>query len=112
MKILLFALLIAVIQFPPGCLPPSPPPLPPAPTTGELHGFVREAGTAKPVPNARIELAGPQQWVGFSAADGSYYTGQLLAGRYTYTVLAVGYAVVTGTVDLAAGARLRLDVDP
>ncbi|MEO7361302.1 MAG: TonB-dependent receptor [Gemmatimonadaceae bacterium] len=79
-----------------------------AQVAGEMRGRVRDAATAKPVVNGRVEVSGRTEAVR-TGADGSYIVRGLEPNTYVVSVRAIGYAVFTREVEVVNGRTAVFD---
>jgi hypothetical protein len=78
------------------------------PTTGDLTGSVRDAGTGNPIANATITL-NPSGRSTVSAPNGRYVISNLEPGTYTATFEATGYQRAVSQVTIIAGTTTSQD---
>ncbi|HEX6910314.1 MAG TPA: carboxypeptidase regulatory-like domain-containing protein, partial [Longimicrobium sp.] len=77
---------------------------------GQVAGRVVDATTGRPVPGARVAVAGLQR-AGNSGVDGRYTINGVPAGAQSLTVSALGYGTKTVTgVQVPAGGTVTLDI--
>ena len=76
-----------------------------------LNGFVRDASSGETLIQATVVVEGPVRRGAATNTQGFYTVGSLPAGRYGVTVSYIGFQTVRDTVELAADATRRLDVD-
>lgn len=77
--------------------------------TGTLSGAVTDAGSGAPIPGATVSLTGPMNRTFTVGADGAYRFS-LIAGDYTVSVSAFGYAAGGRTVTLAKDGAVTVDL--
>src|SRR5256885_1747517 len=75
---------------------------------GTVSGTVREAGSGRPVPNARVSVVGTGI-VGTTPDDGTYALRAVPAGSKTIRVPALGHSASVQTVNVGAGATTTAD---
>jgi choice-of-anchor B domain-containing protein len=76
-----------------------------------LEGFVKDAETGEPIPEAKIDfLEKPLSELEYSGENGAYATGQADAGVYRVTVYKYGYLPDTVTVTLQEGVVNQRDL--
>ena len=76
--------------------------------TGIIRGRVTEAGTGRPVPNARVTITGRQQGA-VTSASGEYTITNVVAGTAELLARRIGYGRSTRTVTVTADAETRAD---
>lgn len=79
-----------------------------AQVAGEIRGHVRDAETARPIANGRVEVSGRAEAVRTSN-DGSYIIRGLEPNTYAVTVRALGYAVYVQEVEVTNGRASKVD---
>jgi TonB-dependent starch-binding outer membrane protein SusC len=79
-----------------------------AQNTGVIRGKVTEAGTGRPVPDARVTITGRQQGA-VTSASGDYVIPSVPAGTAELLARRIGYGRSTRTVTVTAGAETRAD---
>ncbi|RZA00642.1 MAG: TonB-dependent receptor [Sphingobacteriaceae bacterium] len=70
-----------------------------------LKGVVTDSATQQPVPYATISITTPEGTpvkAGYTKTDGSFILDKIPAGKYTLSVINIGYATKTTTVDITA----------
>src|SRR5215203_5024924 len=79
-----------------------------AQNTGIIRGRVTEAGTGRPVPDARVTITGRQQGA-VTSASGDYVIPSVATGTAELLARRIGYGRSTRTVTVTAGAETRAD---
>ncbi|HET8896729.1 MAG TPA: TonB-dependent receptor, partial [Protaetiibacter sp.] len=79
-----------------------------AQSTGIIRGRVTEAGTGRPVPDARVTITGRQQGA-VTSPTGDYTIPNVAAGTAELLARRIGYGRSTRTVTVNAGAETRAD---
>ena len=79
-----------------------------AQSTGVIRGKVTEAGTGRPVPEARVTITGRQQGA-VTSASGDYVIPSVPAGTVELLARRIGYGRSTRTVTVTAGVETRAD---
>lgn len=77
-----------------------------APTSGLLKGVVKDGATGVPLADASVRVTGSASGATMTAADGSYLLSGLAPGPISITVAKTGYANVTASGAMVAGAAL------
>jgi len=78
-----------------------------APPPNSIFGYVYDAISKKPIPNATVTLVGVKQTS--TASDGYYEFRELKAGNYTIHVYKEGYLEAIKNVELKEGESKRVD---
>ena len=76
--------------------------------TGLIRGRVTEAGTGRPVPDARVTITGRQQGA-VTSPTGDYTIPNVAAGTAELLARRIGYGRSTRTVTVTAGSETRAD---
>ena len=79
-----------------------------AQVAGELRGRITDVATARPIADARVEVADRSEAVR-SGADGAFVVRGLAPGSYAVTVRALGYAAFTHDFEIKNGRATLMD---
>ena len=80
----------------------------PSPTSGEISGITVDASSSAPVSGVLIQAVGAISASTNTSSAGNFTLGPLPAGSYTVAISKSGYATITQTVTVVAGAIANL----